>query len=390
MPIAAGSKDISTTPQERKGLYNDMASLTFLQPHLRFGGAERQTVLVANRLVATGHECTVILHSDEGGLSDQLDARVNLRTIGTANHLAVPFTALRLRRELASMDPTFIVVKLWSSILAASLVDRAISKHAYNYCEDLDPTDHARYIRFGRVKQKLIRRIFRSRSLLTANTKTVAKTMVEVYGLTTQPAIVPSTVDVALTRRLAAEDPRTFEQDAELNILSVGSLIERKGLRTTLEALEMTGKRINWHVVGVGPLHEMLRAYNDARGLLKITVHGGTSNPYGYMAAADLLVHSAPSEAFGIVIVESLAVGTPVIAADAIGPTEMLERLGDEPDKFRLYPRMDASALAGTINSWIDESFSSSVDAQDYLQPYSLDTAVAGWLEREAAWRLTR
>lgn len=359
-----------------------MARIVFLQPHLRFGGAERQTVIVSNRLVETGHECHIILHSAEGGLLSELDPRVQVHDLGAVSHAAIPLIAPRLARVLRQLDPSYIVVKLWSSILSASLVDRRFPEHTFNYCEDLDPTDHAEYISFGRLKQRLIRRVFRSRATLSANTHTVADSMVSVYGLKTRPDIIPSTVDVALVRSKAAEIPVLDLARDRAHVVSVGSLIERKGLRITLAALEQVDRDVDWHIVGVGPLDEELRSYRDPRGRLHLILHGGLATPYGVMRDADLLVHSAASEAFGIVLLESMAVGTPVVAADAIGASEIVATLGSNEELITLCPSNSAASLAQAIDAKLSNAKPANLDAQEYLTGYSLTNSTAIWISR--------
>lgn len=361
-------------------------SIAILQPHLEFGGAERQTVLLANALVKRGDRCTVILHEARGGLLKELSPEVRVVDLGLESHLLTPIVALKLNRELKRLEPSLVIVKLWSSILAASMVDRSSPQHAYNYCEDLDPLDHADYIRFGDLKQRLVGRIFRRRANLSANTNTVAQSMKAHYGLSGEIAVISSAVDPDVVQAKADEHPITFEND-KLNVVSVGSLIERKGIVLTLEALRKLEFPVRWHVVGVGPLEGHLRTQSAQQDNVEIVIHGGTPNPYGIMRAADVMVHSAASEAFGIVLLESMAVGTPVIAADSIGPSEMTHVLGLRPEALELYARGDAQALATVIRRQAQSRSTWSIDATSYIQPYVLNHTVERWLERAGSLR---
>ncbi|WP_243844299.1 glycosyltransferase [Salinibacterium sp. ZJ454] len=360
-----------------------MTSIVIVQPHLRYGGAERQTVLVANELVRQGHTCHVILHSKDGGLVGDLSPGVFLHELGHKRHVATLFIARKLKKILREIEPSFVIVKLWSSILAASMVDQSLRQHVFNYCEDLDPRDHADYIRFGRLKQRMIRRIFRSRQLLTANTHTVASSMVETYGLASKPDVIASTVQPSVIRTLMGDPASLMEKDDErIDIISVGSLIPRKGLGTTLAALQLLDRKVNWHVVGVGPLTEELSDFEDPAGNVRVILHGGTPAPYGLMAAADVLVHSAPSEAFGIVLLEAMAAGTPVIAADAIGPVEMRKVLGHNDEFLTLYRKSDANDLAQALTARLADGRPTAIDAKEYIAPYSLENSVRLWVER--------
>ncbi|MBU3994830.1 MAG: hypothetical protein KKF42_03480, partial [Actinobacteria bacterium] len=68
----------------------------FIQPHLKFGGAENQTLKILNALVARGHSCTLILHSETGGLLRRLDPRVRVIGLGFQSHKGIPLGATRL------------------------------------------------------------------------------------------------------------------------------------------------------------------------------------------------------------------------------------------------------------------------------------------------------
>lgn len=361
-----------------------MQSFVFIQPHLRFGGAERQTVIVANALVARGHRVTVVLHTGIGGLVETLDARVELHDLGLESHLATPEVARRLLGVLRRLPPSFVVVKLWSSILAIAVIDRlpSLRHHVLNFCEDLDPRDHASYIPLGGLKQHLIGRVFRSRQVLSANTHTVAASMSDVYRLDHRPTVIPSTIDPTGVRRLAAAEP--VERDSVFTVVSVGSLIPRKGLDVTWDALERLDVPVRWHIVGDGPLAGELARRARRTGRVRVEVSRGRANPYGAMAAADLLVHSARSEAWGIVLLEAMAVGTPVIAADAIGPAEMRRTLGDRPELLDTVPVGNVPALTAAVERARTVPRPPLEAFDEYIRQFSVDSAVAQWETRAA------
>lgn len=360
-----------------------MTSITIIQPHLRYGGAERQTVLLANELVARGIVCHVVLHEAKGGLISELDEKVKIHDLGLYSHLRSIETSRRLSRVLGEIEPSFVIVKLWSSILACAWAEKKNPQHSYNYCEDLDPSDHAEFIKFGRLKQSLVGRIFRSRKLLSANTRTVAEAMRRQYKLEQQIAVISSVVEPQLVRRKSFEAsiPDVFSKD-RLNVISVGSLIERKGLRETLDGLRRLKSPVRWHIVGEGPLREYLLDQAAGSQDVDIVLHGGTPNPYGLMKAADVMVHGAVSEAFGIVLLESMAVGTPVVAADSIGPTEMQSVLGDRNEFLELYKKGDPEDLARVLGRQLQSRTTWSVDADSYITPYVLDSTVKAWIDR--------
>ncbi len=358
-----------------------MSNFIIIQPHLRFGGAERQSVLLANELVKRGHRVDIILHSLGGGLVPLLDPAVQVHSINLERHVASIFVSQRIAKVLKGLPPAFVIVKLWSSILACAMIDHRVSlkKHTFNYCEDLDPSDHARYIRFGALKQSLIKFIFRRRFNLTANTNTVAESMQRVYGLGSIPVVIPSTIDSRVIRTSVSKAP---EPETHAQVVSVGSLIERKGLDITLAALQLIERPLHWRIIGDGPLRHFYEAWKDPRGLLRITVERGTAEPYRLVADSKILVHSARSEAWGIVLLEALAVDVPVVAAASIGPVEMHKALGRNDQLFSLYPVGDAQALANCLTQALDREPLPEGTGARFVEPFSVATAADLWVER--------
>lgn len=71
---------------------------------------------------------------------------------------------------------------------------------------------------------------------------------------------------------------------------------------------------------------------------------GPVADPRPELSRATCLLHCAPSEPFGLVLVESLAAGRPVVAPDGAGPAEIVD-----PSCGILYPPGDAEAAAGAL-----------------------------------------
>jgi len=363
-----------------------MSRFIFVQPHLRFGGAERQTVIIANALVARGHEVDVVLFGAGGGLAADLDERIRLHLLGVEGHVRTPEVAVRLERVLGGLPPALVIVKLWSAVLTCALIDRwpRAARHTFVYCEDLDPTAHHEYVPLGRLKRRAVGSVFRSRPYVVANSASVAVRMQRVYRLGRRPAVTPVVLDPALTG--AQQYERAVRVAGRAELVSVGSLVPLKGLDVTFAALQMLERPVRWTVVGDGPQAAELARFDDPTGRLVVRLTGGVRDPNRFVQDADLLVHSSRSEAWGAVLLEALAVGTPVVASDTIGPVEMRSHLGVRPDLLELYPVGSARDLARVVRTRLDGPRPSPEDCAAYVAPFSADVAVAQWERRAAAW----
>jgi glycosyltransferase involved in cell wall biosynthesis len=144
-------------------------------------------------------------------------------------------------------------------------------------------------------------------------------------------------------------------------LLCVGAVIAGKGHDVLLEALAAVDD-LPWSCVCVGSLErepafvESLRARALAAGLGdRVQLAGPRSGAelddcYG---AADLLVLASRSESYGMVVIEALARGLPVIASDVGGLPEALGHGADGSRPGLLVPPGDPEALAAALRAWL-------------------------------------
>ena len=141
--------------------------------------------------------------------------------------------------------------------------------------------------------------------------------------------------------RIAGDDAparrRNFRRQWRLNdddtlLLAVGSGYQTKGVDRTLAAFASLPsawrERAHLFIVGGGkapPLEKMARRLGVHS---RVRFTGGRTDVPEFLLAADVLIHPARQEAGGIVLLEALVAGLPVIATDVCGYAPYLTQAG--------------------------------------------------------------
>lgn len=138
-------------------------------------------------------------------------------------------------------------------------------------------------------------------------------------------------------------------------IAYVGRHEPRKGLETLLEALSQMPSDLTLWVMSEGPQTPELQKKYEAESRIEWLGAISEEEKVGRIKGADVLcVPSLHGESFGIVLLEAMAAGTPVVASDLPG----YRNVAVTGDEACLVPPGDAQALAVGLNQVIsDPSF---------------------------------
>jgi glycosyltransferase involved in cell wall biosynthesis len=126
---------------------------------------------------------------------------------------------------------------------------------------------------------------------------------------------------------ITAHDLKTYNQIPP-HIGVLGRLHKNKGfdrLITALAALKSEGHQFSLSIAGTGPEESSLRNLVRNSDLERETEFlGWLEDPAPYLRSLDLFVLPSRTEPFGIVLLEAMAAGSPVMASGIEGPLDLL------------------------------------------------------------------
>ena len=351
-------------------------------PTLQFGGAERVALNLASGFLHRGFSVDILVASDRGAFADLIPAGARLYSLGNKGRIlrALPNLVNYLRREspwcvVPIMDHTNVVT-VWARWLAHTPTTVLATTHCL-------PSVEARH--GSRVREKLSP--YAVRSFLRFADGIVAVSTGVANDLSQTAKIARERITVIYNPVLTPEFYRKLAEpvsDFYLRypdrpvIISVGRLVASKDFPALIQAFAEVRKGTPslLLILGEGEQRPALeRLIAELRLADDVVLPGYLPNPYAHMARAKLFVLSSSYEAFGNVLVESLAAGTPVVATDCpAGPREILQdgRFGE------LVPVGDTEALAKAMVKVLRSG--GPIPPSDYLEKFQLASVVDAYV----------
>jgi len=173
----------------------------------------------------------------------------------------------------------------------------------------------------------LVKRLLHRADYVTSVSSDLVRRAKELYDFTGRNEVVhlgltPPTVPPATRTDLGLEQDKIY-------LISVGRLVRRKSLDTMIKALaRLNMTNVHALIVGDGPEQDNLASLARQIGIADRVHFRGFVSPeekYQLLANADIFVLPSLHEAFGIVYVEGMNAGLPVIAARPGGHEDYLE-----------------------------------------------------------------
>jgi 1,2-diacylglycerol 3-alpha-glucosyltransferase len=156
--------------------------------------------------------------------------------------------------------------------------------------------------------------------------------LVNDYGLVDRFTVIPTGIDITPFKKANGAALRSeWNWPDDKVIISVGRLAEEKNWVTLLRAFAIAQQAqpiIRLVLLGDGPQSEALKQLAGELGVLERVTFTGKVAFYevpNYLKAADLFCFASITETQGLVTLEAMAAGLPVVAVDGAGTKDILE-----------------------------------------------------------------
>ena len=325
------------------GMKQDKKNLLLIVPTLRQGGYERVCLETA-RLLADAYQVTLVIfdgrnrHYDASGI-DLIDINIPAKDgrIAKARNLMKRARKVRAIRRKKKID---VCYSFGNSANLVNVLSRGRGKTVTGLRCSTDMESPKNIALFTK----------RSDLILTCSKELMREVNQEYHFLETRCVYNPLAVDNV--RKMAEESISDDPFPEDVTVIAAMARDDRiKGHWHLLKAFSALVKKepdVRLMILGDGEYKEGKELCRELEIEEQVAFMGAKKNPFPYIRRADLYVLASNHEGFPNAMVEAMALGKPVIAADCkTGPREIL--LSEEEHEKLLSTRPDGSSTRDII-----------------------------------------
>ncbi len=251
-----------------------------------------------------------------------------------------------VRQEQFDIISTFFVIPtgpvghVLSRLAKAPNVLSVLGGDIYDPSKKSSPHRHA-------LLRSIVRYLLKKADLVTGESHDVIKNVNKYYSPDLETTLVPLGIPRPPAVVVDRKDYDIGEEDFVL--VTVGRLVARKAVDQLLNIVSrVENKNVKLFVLGDGPEQAALKSLANQLGIAQSTRfvgHVSDEEKLKILHCADIYVSTSQHEGFGLVFLEAMSAGLPVICYDHGGQTDFLA----DGETGYLVPLNEASLFQGCI-----------------------------------------
>ena len=320
-------------------------------PH--FGGVGVHIHTLSKKLVEEGHEVFVITYPhkeirDIDGIHVIGTKGINLPGI---RGLMFKNNAKKALEDLIKKEDIDIIHGHYLFPAGAAAVEVG-NKHNIKTYVTAHGSDMFELYKSKPFMRPTIKKVLKNADGIFAVSKALRQEIIAtgVSGIAEKTKLSWNSVDIS---KFSLKDDDSFKKEFGLFdkpiVLFVGNLIKRKNVGALLEAKKIAKSDYYLVIVGDGPLSKKLRKKVEDENISDVIFTGSRTDVENIIPNCDFLVLPSFSESFGLVLIEALACGKPVIGSDVGGISEIIN-----DDVGLLVNPNDVSSISNSIDKLVD------------------------------------
>lgn len=293
-------------------------------PNLRFGGAEKNTVNLANEFHYKGFNVSVVLLKKEGDLIKDLNPDIKILVLNKSRSRYAIMAFLKLLKG----DGKIVVISmLRESSMMVSLSMLFLKTKPYFIIREA-----CHYESRNLIYKKLITYLYSKADLFISNSESTLSSFNDQGLLNKVPTkvvynpVLPNKFFQKLDEDI---EHKWLDSPEMITLITGGRLEKEKNIDLVIRAFNLLSKNNNnlrLLILGDGSEKEKLQILIQDLNLSdKVEILGFVNFPAIYIKKSDLFVMATINEAFGNLLVESMACGTKVLSKNSGGPVEILK-----------------------------------------------------------------
>lgn len=363
--------------------------ILLLIPNLQKGGAERLVLDIYNALRnKEGVRVKLItFHKDNAYsfLTEKLDWTVMASVVRPSISSKWEIKVDELQREIENFQPDIIHSHLFETEMVLSQINYPKAKYVVHFHDNMIQFENWKWRNvFNKLKltncyeKRIVEAGYRKRKTeFIAISNDTHRYIESVLHYASKVTLLHNAIDTHLF------SPSTIKCKEELVLTTIGSLVDKKGHELAIQTVAELKKReidVVLNVLGEGPNRTKLEGLIEKFELSdRIFLKGNVDDPENFLQNSLLYLHTASYEPFGLVLLEAMACGLPVVCTDGVGNRDLIR----EGESGFMVKKRDPVELADKIEILInnpDLQLKMEKNAREFAEGFGIENYVKNLL----------